>query len=203
MKPQSLALTLLLATGCHSGIDADEATTIFLANFQVAGAVQSDAVAAADAQGKDITVETSDDGSTVDLSGEVTGTGVFFEGTVVLDGTAHVTDGQVSADLATTFQDVYVPSEDVGLDGDVDMTLDLESTGGTDDWSATEIHTEYQLQGTLDATGAAEGTADFDYDVVVDVSGTEVTVDASGEINGHEVDGMTGSITFNTADYGY
>ena len=49
MKPQSLALTLLLATGCHSGIDADEATTIFLANFQVAGAVQSDAVAAADA----------------------------------------------------------------------------------------------------------------------------------------------------------
>ncbi len=175
--------------GCGGKLSEDEAQDVFTGTMLVVGDVQTQVGGSlsGSAAAKDLTVDGSADDAS--LSGTIEGSGIWT-GTVTVDGSASYSSEDWSYALSLGFEDVHTASPDLTLNGAVDTAMSGSTSGGA-------YHYEYALSGALDVSGDANGSADFDFEVVVDVDPTSgsYSYEASGDISGYDVSGMTGGLS--------
>ena len=175
--------------GCGGKLSEDEAQDVFTGTMLVVGDVQTQVGVSlgGSAGAKGLTVDGSADDAT--LSGTLEGSGVWT-GTITVDGSASYAPDDWSYALSLGFEDVHTDSPDLTLNGTVDTAMSGSTSGGA-------YHYEYALSGSLDVTGDATGNADFDFEVVVDLdpANGSYSYEASGDISGHDVSGMTGGLS--------
>jgi len=172
-----------------SGMSAQEAHMVFDetndVGFRAFRAVQKDSDTATARDSGTFTWTAEDDGFT--FEGSLVGDGTNdWTGQLDLLGAASWTTDTWSGDWSIDY--IEVVQEDIGLDGSMDWSLDLE--GDYDSASAF-----YSCQGEIAASGAASGTGVVDYTVSVEVDGTSISMVAEGEIDGTPIDSSF-SLTF-------
>jgi hypothetical protein len=183
-----LALTCLVACGGGKLSDEDLGT-FFAAQSAVSGDVSTQvATEAASAQaGKHLEFE--GDAESWDISGEIEGLGVIWDGTIGVDGSGSYTATNYDWDLGLTYEEVSVATQDVTLEGDMDQAWSWTTS---DDGSTVS---DYTMVGELEATGSIEGRADVDFSMTMEFNVTtgEYSYTYEGTINGTDVNDFSGS----------
>jgi hypothetical protein len=184
-----LALPLLaFGSGSLTGCDAErltenEAQETFEAVNTVAGDVvllSRDAVE----QGSAVLSVASDHGE-FELSGSATD-GNGWTGTTTIAGSAVTEGDRVGYALTVSFDQVEVVDGPT-IDGELTLEFWVDLFGTADLQWAVGI----AVDGDLDVSGSAVGTAHLHYDLTLEIDGWSVSFTASGEINGYDVSGWT------------
>jgi hypothetical protein len=175
---------LLLLTACNAGrLTEGEARETFEAVNTVAGDVVLLTRDAVEQGSTGLTV--AEDGGGFDLSGS-TSDGNGWTGTVTIAGSAEADRNSVGYVLTVTFDGVTLVD---GPTVDGELTLDfLVDLSGTADlqWGVA-----IAVDGDLDVSGSAEGTAHLAYDLELRIDGWSVAFAAEGTINGFDVSGWS------------
>ncbi|MEL6348538.1 MAG: hypothetical protein AAFV53_35865 [Myxococcota bacterium] len=177
----ALCVGLLSGCGANARLDEAGAQDAFVSSVVVLTDVQLQVYTAVEASGlaKDIAVE-SDDGA-VRFAGDLDG-GWGWDGMVGVDGDVSFSDVSLYGfDLTLDAEEVDVSG--LVLDGDIGWTAD-GGLGFDGDYAYIA-----DVTGELNATGSAEGTVTFAYELELRINPVEQTYayEAAGSVSGYDI----------------
>lgn len=182
MSRMFCGVMLLSSTGCSAGnISKREAEQTFDAVTTVASVVIQQTRQGVEDGSGGLSIDTN--GANFEIEGELDNEG-GFAGTVGISGTANQQGNDFTYDIVVTLEDAQ---DDAGtvVNGDLTLSFFAEDVGDID----LDLAVGSSLDGTLEVSGAAEGTATIEYDLEFRIQGLDVSLTAEGDINGHDVSG--------------